>query len=329
MPKILGFVIRVKISLINSAQIIGYDYRMKSLIIPLLLLLTSCLPEESKPTSSSLHVAAGDILVSSSVLDSVIQFDANGVYKRVLWRTMLATETVSGVGWMHSTNEILITVDGTPDRVVAVSVTDGSERTLINNVNITGALLRTATQLNDSRDIIITETASIERATESGVRETFVGVWPSTVTTNVQDLAPLEGGGFVTASSSTGVRVYPDSVAVFAASATVAAPVGTTGSFGVTEMPNGQFLISWEGAATDYLSIYNADLTLDTHVVNNQGLLGAPRGVAVKKNGNLLVADNTFDYVLEVTPAGTEVQRIGLGFLDAPYNVLVVPDFSP
>ena len=302
---------------------------MRNVLFPILLLITSCIPQESKPTSRSLHVAAGDILVSSSVLDSVIQFDADGTYKRVLWRTMLASETVSGVGWMHSTNEILITVDGTPDRVVAVSVADGTERTLINNTNITGALLRTATQLKDTRDIIITETTSIERATESGVRATYAGVWPSTVTTNVQDMAPLEGGGFATASSSTGVRVYPDSVAVFAASATTAAPAGTTGSFGVSEMPNGQFLISWEGAALDYLSIYNADLTLDAHVVNNQGLLAAPRGVAVKKNGNLLVADNTFDYVLEVTPTGTEVQRIGLGFLDAPYNVLVVPDFSP
>lgn len=302
---------------------------MKSLILPLLLILTSCLPEESKPTSSSLFVAAGDILVSSSVLDSVIQFDQGGTYKRVLWRTTLATETIAGIGWMHSSNEVLITIDGTPDRVVAVSVSDGTERVLINNTNIAGTM-RTATQLMDSRDIIISETTSMERTTESGIRETHAGVWPSTITTNVQHLIALEGGGFATASSTTGIRVFPDSVAVFAASATAAAPAGTTASHGIAELSNGQFLVSWEGAATDYLSVYNADLSLDRHVVgNNQGLLGVPRGVAVKKNGNFLVADNTFDYVLEVTPAGSEVQRIGLGFLDAPFHVFVVPDFSP
>lgn len=302
---------------------------MKNIIFIFFLFLASCIPQESTPTSSSLHVAAGDILVSSSVLDSVIQFDKNGNYKRVLWRTTLASETIAGLGWMHSTNEVLVTVDGTPDRVVAVSVSDGAERVLVNNTNIAGTM-RTSTQLMDSRDIIISETTSMERSTETGIRETHTGVWPSTVTTNVQDITALEGGGFATASSTTGIRLFPDSVAVFAASATATAPAGTTAAYGIRELSNGQFLVSWEGAATDYLSLYNADLTLDRHVVgNNQGLLAVPRGVAVKKNGNFLVADNTFDYVLEVTSSGTEVQRIGLGFLDAPYHVLVVPDFSP
>lgn len=304
---------------------------MRILLFISFLTLSACLPQESKPTSSSLHIAAGDILVSSSILDSVLQFDKDGNYKRVLWRTVLATETIAGLGWMHTTNELLITVDGTPDRVVAVSVIDGGERVLVNNTNITGNM-RTSTQLLNSRDIIISETTSLERTDQDGNRLTYAG-WPHTnvaIITNSQDITALQDGGFAVASSTLGVRLFPDTTTAIAASATVAAPAGTTAAYGVRELSNGTFLVSWDGAATDYISLYSSSLTLDRHVmINNQAVLAAPRGVDIKKNGNFLVADNTFDYVLEITPSGTVVQRIGLGFLDAPYHVLVVPDFSP
>lgn len=300
---------------------------MKSLILPLLLLLTSCLPEESKPTSSSLYVAAGDILITSTLVDVVHQFDKDGNYIRQLWRTNLASEVVGGLGWAHSTNEILISINGTPDRVVAVSVIDGRERVLAVDANLNGTPAG-VTQLTDSRDIIVTEGATIERFSEAGLRETFA-VWPAALP-NVQAIQALDDGTWVTASTSTAVRLYNDSTTSVAPIATATAPVGTTGAYGVVQLRNGKFLTSWEGGAADYLSVYNADLTFDRHIIGiDQALLINPRGVAEKKNGNFLVADTTRDYVIEVTPAGDFVKFIGQGILDGAYAVFVVPDFSP
>ncbi len=299
-------------------------------LIILSLGLCSCVPQESSPTTSSLYVATGDILVGSNTTDTVHQFDSNGNYIRPLWRTTLASETIGGIGWKSDTNEILITMDGTPDRVVAISVTNGAERVLINNTNIAGTL-RGATQLRDSEDILVSELTSIERTSSLGTRETFTGVWPSTVTTNIQNIVATSSGGFVTASSTTGLRAFADSTSAFAATATVAGPAGATASYGIAELPSGEFIASWEGAAADYLSIYSSGLVFDSHIINNnQSILQAPRGVAVKRNGKFLVADNTLDYVLEVTPAGSVVKTIGVGgLLEGAYSVFVVPEYSP
>ncbi|MBY0518691.1 MAG: hypothetical protein K2P81_17405 [Bacteriovoracaceae bacterium] len=304
---------------------------MRNLLVILILsILTSCLPQESIPTSSSLYVSAGDILVSSSTTDTLHQLDSEGNYIRALWRTTLATESISSIGWMASTNEILITVNGTPDRVVAVSVVNGTERVLINNTNITGTV-NSAIQVVNSNAILVSELTTIERTNDLGLRETYAGVWPSSVTTNIQCMAPMANGGFATASSSIGLKTFDDSIVAFAALSTAAIPAGTTGSYGIVELANGNFLASWEGAATDYLSIYDSNLNLVQHIFgNNQGVLATPRGVGQMKNGHYLVADNTLDYVLEINSSGSVVNTLGVGgVLDGAYGILVVPDFSP
>lgn len=302
---------------------------MRNYLLPILLILSSCLESESIPTTSNLYVAAGDILVSSSVTDTVHQFDKKGNYKRILYRTPLATETVGGLGWMHSTNEILVAMEGTPDRVLAISVVDGSNRVAFQDAQL-GGTIRSVTQLYDSRSILVSEQTAIERFNELGLRETHAAPWPSTVIANVQDIKALQDGRWIATSTSQAVRLYEDSVTAFTAVATAAIPAGTTAAHGVSELNNGKFLVSWEGAATDYLSIYNTDLTLDRHLFgNNQAILTAPRGVAQAANGNYLVADETRDYLLEINSDGQVVKIIGQGILDGAYSVLVVPEFSP
>ena len=272
-------------------------------------------------------MAAGDILVPSNVVDVVHQFDKDGNYVRQLWRTNLASDVIGGIGWAHATNEVLIAVNGTPDRVVAVSVIDGTERVLAVDGNFNGTPAGVA-QLTDSRDIIVTEGATIERFSEAGLRETHA-VWPAALP-NVQAIQALEDGTWVAASSTASVRLYPDSISSIVPTATATAPVGTTGAYGVAQTQSGQFLTLWEGAAADYLSLYNADLTFNRHIIgNDQALMINPRGVAEKKNGNFLVTDVTRDYVIEVTPSGQFVKYIGQGILDGPVAILVVPDFSP
>lgn len=294
-------------------------------------MLASCVQPESNPTTSNLAINSGDILVSSNITRAVYQFDRNGTYKNIIWRSDLPSDTVGGLGWMHTTNEILVSVEGTPDRVEAVSLRDASKRVLYANAQLTGTI-RNVTQLFDSRSLLVSETNSLERFNEVGLREAYGTapvIWPSAVMgTTLQDVKALSDGGWVGASSTNtiGVRKFPDSIAVFAASATALPPAGTTSAHGVAELANGQILVSWEGAATDYLSIYNADLTFDRHVFGNtQSVLIAPRGVAQAANGNYLVVDTTNDYVLEIDDEGVVNRIIGRGFLDTPINILVVP----
>ncbi len=304
---------------------------MNRLFLTLLLLASSCLPlpEESNATFSSLFTAPGDIIVSSVNNDAVYVFDTQGTYKRVLWSTTRTSDFISALGWMHTTNEVLITIDGTLDRVVAVSVIDGRARDVIIDANY-GGTNRGVAQLYGSRDLIACEGASIERFNENSIRETHGAVWPSTATLNIFSIRALENGNWIIASNANGLRLYPDQITAFTPIASAAAPAGTTITYGVDQTENGQFIASWEGAASDFLSLYNSDLTFNRHIIgNDQGLLINPRGVGVKKDGNFVVADQTRQYIIEVTPAGSVIKLIGQGFLNTPYALLVIPDFTP
>ncbi len=307
---------------------------MNWISLTLLLMVSSCLPlpEESKPTSSSLFTAPGDIIVSSINNDAVYVFDSEGTYKRILWSTTRVADVINALGWMHSTNEILISVEGAAvDRVIAVSVIDGRARELINDANFVGTA-RGVAQLYSSRDIIASEGATMERYNENGIRESHGTIWPSNVATlaNTHSIRALQDGTWIAATNASGLRLFPDQVTTFASSANAAPPTGTTITYGVDQTSTGQFIASWEGGSEDYLSLYNSDLSFNRHIIgNDQGLLTAPRGVAVKKNGNFLVADQTRQYIIEVTPAGSVVKLIGQGFLNSPYALIVVPDFSP
>jgi hypothetical protein len=306
---------------------------MKRLTLFLVLIsLASCLPlpEKSKATLSSSYVSPDDILVASLVTDSIYQFNSNGDFIRILYRLPLVAETIGGLSWAHSTNEILVAIDGTPDRVVAISTIDGSARDIAKDAGLTGTI-RSVTQLTDSRDIIVSEGATIERFNEYGQRLTYGSIWPSSVHANSQHIVPLDNGSWLSCSSTAGIRIFPDSVTTFTPTSTIAsAPAGTTGSYGCAVTASGEVIVSWYGASTDYLTKYSSTLTNETHLVNNnQGILADPRGVGVMRNGDIVVADYTKDYLLRLNSSGTQIGVIGLGIMDAPYSVLVVPGFSP
>lgn len=278
---------------------------------------------------SANYISTDDILVGSLVTDSVYQFNSNGDFIRILYRAPLSTETIGALSWAHSTNEVLVAVDGIPDRVVAISTIDGSARDIAKDAGLTGTI-RSVTQLKDSRDILVSEGATIERFNEYGQRLTYTGAWPSSVHANAQTLVALDSGDWLSCSSTLGARIFPDVVTVPGASSTVANPASTTGSYGCAVTASGEIIISWYGTTVDYLSKYSSTLTNETHLIdNNQGILADPRGVGVMRNGDIVVADYTKDYLLRVNGSGSVVKIIGQGIMDAPYSVLVIPEFTP
>ena len=130
---------------------------MKTLITRLLSLsllfsLTACLVKEKpEPTHSELMVTQGDLVVTSFTSDSLVVFDQNGTFKKVLYQLPNTVgDSISTIAWLPETNEILMAIDGTPDRIDAFSVVTGVVRNFyINTTYLTGTILGIA-QLKNS-----------------------------------------------------------------------------------------------------------------------------------------------------------------------------------
>lgn len=299
-------------------------------LVTCLLLLTSCIVDEDPtPSYSELLVTRGDIAVANFTSDSIAIFGQDGTFKRVLYQLPLAADAIAGIAWNRTTNEILITVDGTPDRIDAVSVVTGIARSFyVNTTYFTGTPLGIV-QLPDTGDIIASEGATIERFTSAGVREVHGAIWPSNAHATSNQLTALSTGNFLSCTTAAGARVFPDSITAVAAVYSVAGPAGATASYGCNELSDGQIVISWNGAS-DAVYLYSASLTGGTAIVNaNPGLLTDPRGVAIGENDEIYVADATRNMIVQIDSAGNVTREFGNSILSGPRHLLVIPSFTP
>lgn len=298
----------------------------------ILLVLTSCLiKEDPEPTYSELMVTRGDLVVTSFTSDSIVVFDQNGNFKKVLYRLANPVgDAISTIAWLADTNEILIAIDGTPDRIDALSVVTGAVRNFyVNTTYLTGTILGLG-QLKNSTDIIVSEGATIERFSVNGTRETWTTIWPTNVQANAQDLVGLSTGNWLTCSSTVGVRIYPDSTTNLTAVATVTSAIGaTTAAYGCGELSNGRIVVAWNGTS-DAIQSYSATLTgVTTVFANNPSVLSDPRGLAIGENDEIYVTDATRNVVVEIDPATNEmVREFGNSYLQSPRSIIVIPDFN-
>jgi hypothetical protein len=297
----------------------------KSFLLIPLLVFTSCkssdvedAPVEEVPVEEACF-KSGDILVSNSGSDAVLALDSTGNFKRVIFNVENSSETVYGITWLAATNEIAVVVDGS-DRVMAVSAEDCSERLFIVNANLTGNV-RGITQLA-SGDILVVETSNVERFTSSGSRVT-AGGWPRALQSVGTDISALSNGNFVHCSTTTDVvRIYNDAGTQVATRSSGIA--GTTDATACVVLANGSIAVSWSGT-TDTVVVYSADLSTVQMSYSDIGLLSTPGGIAQLPNGNLLIAERVFHYLVEITAAGQFVKIHGDGFLNIPEFLLVVP----
>ena len=304
-----------------------------STFIPLFLLcfLTSCLvKQDPEPTHSELMVTRGDLVVTSFTNDSLVVFKENGSFKKVLYQLPNTADTISTITWLPETNEILMAIEGTPDRVDAYSVVTGTVRNFyINTTYLTGTILGIA-QLKNSSDILVSEGTTVERFSSNGTRETWTTIWPSNVHVNNQQLVGLSTGNWLSCSSTVGVRIYPDSTTAMAAVASVTSAIAaTTISYGCGELSDGRIVVGWNGTS-DALQVYSATLTgVATMFANNPAVLSDPRGIAIGEDDQIYVTDATRNVVVEIDPATNEkVREFGNQYLQAPRSILVIPEIN-
>lgn len=277
------------------------------------------LSDDSGSSSSGPVFSSGDIIVANQGSDVVLVLDSEGNYKGVVYDVLNYAETVGGVAWNSTSSEVMVVVDGT-DRVVAVN-SSGTERDFITNPNLNGTLLG-ITQLSTG-DVLIVESSNVEKFTYDGTRVT-TGSWPKALqTTGTGIRGKASGGGFIHCSNGTDVvRVYDASgTQQYTKSSDIPA---TTDAMDCMEMAGGNVATVWNGT-TDTVAIYSSTLAATVASYADATLMASPVGIAQRANGNLLIVDNVYHYIIEITSAGTFVRVIGDDVLNAPRFIMVVP----
>lgn len=305
------------------------NHKTTFLFLMLLTLLTGCLvKEEPKATYSELLVTRGDLIVTSFTSDSLVSFNQDGTFKRVLYQLPNKLgDSISTISWLPETNEILMAIDGTPDRIDAFSVVTGTVRNFyINTTYLSGTILGIA-QLKNSADIIVSEGPTIERFSSNGTRESWTTIWPTNVHANSQSLVGLSNGNWMSCSSTAGIRISPDSTTNLAAIASATSTVtATLASYGCGELSDGRIIVAWNGTS-DVLQSYSSTLTnVNTIFAHNPAVLSDPRGLAIGENDEIYVTDATRNMVVEIDPNTHEkVREFGNAYLQSPRSIIVVP----
>ena len=302
---------------------------LKIIMMTLMLIFSfGCKQKASIPTLTSQDnlIKPGDLIVTNGGSRSLILLDSEGNYKKVLY-DFDNLDYVYGISFKSDTKEIIFTINGAP-RVGAISVIDGAYRNLILDVTLTG-VLKGLTQLN-SGDILVAKATSIERFTSKGVRITSASapVWPITVgVSSVEQLSATKDGGFISCSSvSDNVRKFSKD---FTPMATIVSGIPlNTDAMGCIELADGKVAMAFSGTALDQIMTVEGDLSgANLQLYLDQGILTTPKNLSQSLNGNILVADSGFNYILEITTTGVFVRTLGDSVLSAPNAVFSVPNY--
>lgn len=291
------------------------------LIILTIMTLVSC-NQEPIPTTSSLFVSPGDIVVTSITNDSVVLYSSDGTFKKVIYDLTNNAEIPYGVGWKHDTNEIMIAVDGS-DRVMGVSAIDGTVRTIIQSASLSGSI-RGVTQLVDG-SILVAESNGVEKFTTNGIRVTD-GFPVNGGINNVENVFAKSDGGFIVcARGGDVVRTYQADGTQD--DSTASGIAGTSDGYGCTELDDGNIVTAWAGT-TDTVSFYDSGLNDAGFTFRDSSILPNPRGVTQLANGNIVVADATYHHLVEIdSTSGEFVGILASSGLSTPNQVIVIPDF--
>lgn len=298
--------------------------RLLSLISLLsLILLTSC-NEEAVPTTSTAEsgITESDLVVVNTSSDSVVLLDSQGNFKKVLLQLSTNLQIPYGVAWSENTSEIIVSIDGTPDELVAINAETGEKRSL--NVSGLNGTIRGVT-IAENGDIIVIESNNLERYTIDGTRVT--DGWPVSVQTTAEAIYTTSEGNIILCSrGSDVVGVYDDDGALVAGTK-ASGIASTTDCYGAAELGNGDIAVAWSGT-TDTVSIYSSDLSSDVNAYNSSDVISNPRGVTPKYDGTgFYVVDYTYSSIVEFENDGTYVQTILPGTLSLPNQMISIPSF--
>lgn len=285
-------------------------------------LIISCSPKDTFSRDGAL-MSPGDIVVSNQTSDSALLLDKDGNLKKIIYNAANNLEQIFGVNWNNQTNEVLLTINGSPDRVLAVSAYDGSIREAVRHPQLNGNIYGVAADSNG--DFLVIETSRIEKFTANNSRVNN-GTFPTgNILTASTQINMLSTGDFVLCGTTTDrVRIYNSSAVQQAEAQSGVA--GTTNAYGCAESSNGNIISTWDGT-TDTVIVFNSDLSSQLFTYSDTNYIGAPRGVTVKANGNILVTDNTYEWIVELDDEANFIRTLGSGILNNPWQLIEIPEY--
>lgn len=305
---------------------------MRVLYLFCLFILTGCIlteePDSTFGTDANL-LKSGDIVVANTGNDTILLLDQDGILKEILTdSTTDPSLNFSALAFDRSLDQILVAFDSTvatSDRIIGISMWDGTLSNVLQNSNYTGILSGIA-RLNNGSFVGLEGTTTMELFDSNGVRSG--NPFSSAITANGVDVNPLSTGGYVVCSTGVAntVRTY-SSTGVLVSTATSAAPAPTLGALAASSCISnslGQIIVAYSGA-TDHIRAYNSTLTTVLWTYNDSNVLATPGKLAITPAGNILVSDIGLNHIVELNSSGGFVRTIGGNVLAAPVSILVIP----
>lgn len=299
---------------------------MNKLILLLLALcsLNSCVNEDGVElqTQDYLNVKSRDILVLSQGTRSVIQLDRDGQYKDTLF-VAPASSTLRTITWDQAGQRVLVGYTySTTTKVVSIAPLSKEVKDFSINTFITTAL--TAMIPNNGNFVFSTTPANLRKLNSNGAHVTGSG-FPlvSGLSGTIVQLSQLTNDLFMICSTTSPyLKIFNSSGQEQFAASGINPPVGTTALTGCHSLTNGQIVLSWSGT-TDTVAIYNRnDFATPLYTYSDTSILGSPKQIQITANGNILVSDTVFNWLVELTPQMEFVRTIGEGYFSTPVQFI-------
>lgn len=292
-------------------------------------------PKNDGDSDSDAKFSSGDIIIANTGTRSVLVFDEDGKYKSTLFEISSTSGfTPNSLLYLPETEEILIALDGTSDELIAIDK-EGERRSFFLNTTLLNGTIR-AMALLTGGDILVGETNAIERFRSDGLNlsaanDGLSGVWPkANVQTAISGMSRMPNNGFVACSTTSDVvRTYDNTFAQVGSAASGIA--GTTDVVACQGQSDGSVIAAFLGT-TDTIRKYSAaDLSATAWSFSNIPSLAAPSALAIRANGNILVTDSVFNYVVELSSSGSLLGVLQGADVDidnmlaTPNSIIVVP----
>lgn len=290
------------------------------------ILLSACVPTQSPlATFSNQHGVAntGDIVVTNYYGDSALLLDQDGNYKKLLYNVNNNQEQVVGVNWNPSTKEIILSINGVPDRIMAIDPLTGDVRQAIMNPQLNGNTFGVA--VDNSGNYIVIETSRLEKFTASGGRINN-GTFPTgnILGSMTQVNIMLNDDYLLCGYSGDRVKIYDSAMNELESKQSGIS--ATTNAYGCNKTQSGNIIAAWEGT-NDTIVLYNEDMSSEIASFNDTSILSSPRNITELGNGHFLVADAGYDHLVELSAELEFVRTLGGGVLNDPFSILEIPSF--
>ncbi len=276
---------------------------------------------------------SGYVLLANTATRSVSIYDSSFTESTARVLKIYPTANTPSSLARYDGENVLVTVDGTPDRVDKINLRTGEVLTgyIMDSTNLTGAI-KGISRLSGG-DIVVSDNstgAHLERfsvGSSSFVRYT-VG-WPATLLNTTQRIFPLQGDSFLACAGGTSdvVRMYSN-VAAQLASASATAPAPSLGAAhdvtGCVADSAGRIAVTFNGA-TDTVRLFSSNLSTTVWSFSDAARLPNPVSLGVRSNGNFLAVDAS-NQVLEISGTdGTLVTSFTPQLAATVSQILVMP----